>query len=260
MGVYKKAVITDAGFSMLSKAIAGGTPICFSRAVTSGYIYADETGLQALTELQDIRQESVPSSIQAAGEAMVSIRALFENKNVLDTYLVQNVGLYARTGENEILFSVSQAMTPDEVPAYNGVAPSSLVYNIQLAIAGASQFVFQVDSAGVMTVVDYLKLQKIIQEEGEKIDRINRLSEATLTAEGWTDTVPYEQTVPAAGMLDKDVPIIACSTDVSDKAEKKALQKAWNMVDRIVAGNGQITAYCNFEKPSVNLPLQIKGG
>lgn len=111
-----------------------------------------------------------------------------------------------------------------------------------------------------MTVVDYLKLQKIIQEEGEKIDRINRLSEATLTAEGWTDTVPYEQTVPAAGMLDKDVPIIACSTDVSDKAEKKALQKAWNMVDRIVAGNGQITAYCNFEKPSVNLPLQIKGG
>ena len=52
---------------------------------------------------------------------------------------IQNIGLYAMDGEREILFAVSQAQVPDQVPAYNGVAPSSFIFNLCLAVAQAAE-------------------------------------------------------------------------------------------------------------------------
>ena len=81
----------------------------------------------------------------------------------------------------------------------------------------------------------------------------------TLTETGWTSTPPYAQTIKVEGMLDTDRPFIECAADITSKAEKTRLRKEWDKVDRIVTEEGQFTAYCNFEKPSMDLPLKIKG-
>ena len=81
----------------------------------------------------------------------------------------------------------------------------------------------------------------------------------TLTGAGWTSTPPYAQTIKVEGMLDTDRPFIECAADITSKAEKTRLRKEWDKVDRIVTEEGQFTAYCNFEKPSMDLPLKIKG-
>lgn len=93
-------------------------------------------------------------------------------------------------------------------------------------------------------------------------DRLNIMQgtlQTILPAASWSDTLPYTQTVAVEGIQETDMPVIECTADISTKAEKKALQKNWNLVDRIVTGDGTITAYCNFGKPSVDLPLKIKG-
>ena len=64
MGVYKKAIITDAGEALRARAVAGEANMQFSCAKTSTYVYPDGTDLTKLTDLQEIRQTVVPSNVQ----------------------------------------------------------------------------------------------------------------------------------------------------------------------------------------------------
>ena len=124
MGVYKKAIITDAGEALRARAVAGEASMQFSCAKTSTYVYPDGTDL---------------TNVQITNDTLISVRSLFGNEQISEAYLIQNVGVYATDGENEILFAVCQAITPDQMPAYDGVAPSSFIYNVQLTVSQAAQ-------------------------------------------------------------------------------------------------------------------------
>ena len=128
MGVYKKAVITDAGRALVARAVAGETEIRFSHASTSEYIYPDGTRFEEIETLEEVRQTVLPADARVADGTLVNVRAMFGNENILSPYMIQNIGLYAMDGEREILFAVSQAQVPDQVPAYNGVAPVVLYF------------------------------------------------------------------------------------------------------------------------------------
>ena len=151
MGVYKKAIITDAGEALRARAVAGEASMQFSHAKTSTYVYPDGTDLTKLTDLQEIRQTVIPSNVQIANDTLISVRSLFGNEQINEAYLIQNVGVYATDGENEILFAVCQAITPDQMPAYDGVAPSSFIYNVQLTVSQAAQISLVVNTAGTAT-------------------------------------------------------------------------------------------------------------
>lgn len=79
---------------------------------------------------------------------------------------------------------------------------------------------------------------------------------ATLPAYGWSDSVPYTQTVSVQGILATDNPFV--DVDVSsalDSDSGLAITEAWSFIGRITANEGTITAYCYLEKPAVNLDL-----
>ena len=191
MGTYKKAIITDAGESLRARAVAGKTSIQFSHAKTSAYSYPEGTDLTKLTDLQEIKQTVVPSNVQVNNDTLISVRSLFGNEQIAEEYLIQNVGLYATDGENEILFAVCQATMPDQMPVYDGVAPSSFIYNIQLTVSQASQIALTVNTAGTATTQDILELeQKKVDGSGGDI------SETLITTE---EESKDEYPVPAAG-------------------------------------------------------------
>ena len=108
-----------------------------------------------------------------------------------------------------------------------------------------------------------LEQSKVSSYSGYKIEQnlqhIKKVKNALLSADGWSETAPYEQTVPVEGILETDSPLIECAEDVLTKEEKKLYRKQWDKIDRIVTGNGQITAYCYFEKPTLSLEIRIKG-
>lgn len=133
---------------------------CFLHAKTSTYVYPDGTDLTKLTDLQEIRQTVIPSNVQIANDTLISVRSLFGNEQINEAYLIQNVGVYATDGENEILFAVCQAITPDQMPAYDGVAPSSFIYNVQLTVSQATQISLVVNTAGTATTQDVLELEQ----------------------------------------------------------------------------------------------------
>ena len=197
MGVYKKAIITDAGEALRARAVAGEASMQFSHAKTSTYVYPDGTDLTKLTDLQEIRQTVIPSNVQIANDTLISVRSLFGNEQINEAYLIQNVGVYATDGENEILFAVCQAITPDQMPAYDGVAPSSFIYNVQLTVSQATQISLVVNTAGTATTQDVLELeQKKVNGNGGDI------SETVIAA---TEESQVEYPVPAAGDSAKTV-------------------------------------------------------
>ena len=89
---------------------------------------------------------------------------------------------------------------------------------------------------------------------------ITEVKTATLTASAWSGSAPYTQTVTVSGMTAAYAPVISCGVPASpSSANYKAVHKAYAMIDRAVTGANNITFYCYTKKPTVNIPVLIKG-
>lgn len=190
MGVYKKAVITNAGRALMARSIAGEIVMQFSRVITSSHIYPSDTDFKGYTSLEGIQQTVIPSNVQVVNDTLISVRGLFSNESISESYLIQNIGLYATDGVDEVLFSVSQATTPDEMPAYNGVAPSSFIYTIQATVSQASSLSLTINPAGTATTQDIMDLDDV------KLDRQGDVSETVVET---LETVEDKFPIPSAG-------------------------------------------------------------
>lgn len=163
MGSYQNAVITSNGEIYLAKAIAGEINLTFSHMAISDYAYPAGTDLSALTSLTSVKMTVLPASVWVSGTT-VGVRGLFSNTSVSTAYDIETVGVYATDGQTEILFSVSSATTPDEMPAYNGVAPSSFIFTVQETLSQTPSFTISVTAAGVATAADIADLQATKQD------------------------------------------------------------------------------------------------
>ena len=159
MGRYNAAVITAQGLEYIAQAISGQITLTFSRMVISDYAYPEGTDLSALTSIQSVKMSVEPASVWVSGDT-VGVRGLFSNTSVQTAYNINTVGVFATNGTTEILFSVSTAISPDEMPIYNGVAPSSFIFTVQETISEASEINITVTSAGVATAQDIADLQE----------------------------------------------------------------------------------------------------
>ena len=170
MGQYKTGVLTDAGQALITQALAGDGAISFPYVKTSSWAIPDEESAAALTDLQSIEQTVAPGTAQIFNNTMIQVSALFSNatagSEIETAYLVQTVGLWAQiTGGQPVLFSVYQAVTPDQMPAYTGAAPSSLIYTLQATVQQAGQLTVQVNPAGAATTADLDNLRNEMQQE-----------------------------------------------------------------------------------------------
>ena len=160
MGVYKSAIITAAGINLVAESLTGDKTISFPTAKTSSYAYPAETNFSELTDLQDVMQSEEPSSARVINGNMVQVTVRFSNEKVENDYLIQTIGLYAKINDgDEILFSVLQAITPDQMPKQNPVSPTAYIYNIQTVVNQASQITVTVNPAGTATVQDIINLE-----------------------------------------------------------------------------------------------------
>lgn len=79
----------------------------------------------------------------------------------------------------------------------------------------------------------------------------------TFTADGWSNTVPYTQTVSVDGItevLNPRIDIIISDNVTTGKKE----EVAFSYFTRVTTGNGILTAYCYETKPDVDLNIMIE--
>ena len=70
-------------------------------------------------------------------------------------------------------------------------------------------------------------------------------------------TSPFIQTIEVEGILETDNPVAGVT--YSDDTELALKQReAWGSVSRIKCNNNSITVYCYEDKPTIDIPIQLK--
>ena len=157
MGQYNKAIITAAGENLIARAVAGELKLNITKAKISNHRYPDGTDYKALTDMDGVKQILEYPETKVLDNNMIQTRVLFSNEEIQVAYYIQNIGLYAKDGEEEILFCIVTAVIPDEMPKYNGVASTSYIYNIQNVVQDAAEINIEVVPSGTATIQDVME-------------------------------------------------------------------------------------------------------
>lgn len=79
----------------------------------------------------------------------------------------------------------------------------------------------------------------------------------TLLSSGWSSSAPYTQTLSIQGILATDVPVVDVVLS-STTSTAISQTEAWSCVSKIETAADSITATCLEEKPTINIPIQLK--
>lgn len=153
MGKYNGAVITTAGQNLIAQAIAESKTVTFTTAQASSHVYPSSTDFEALTALTDVESTVNINYAGVYSDTVVQVSARFDNDGVETAYLINTLGFFAQLGtDTPILFAVSAAVTPDQMPVFDADNPSAFIYNMQITVQNADSINLSVNPAGTVTV------------------------------------------------------------------------------------------------------------
>lgn len=200
MAVFNPIVITTAGISLLSQAMAGKGTLTFTSVATSTTVIPyNISNIQAMTALSGIVQTVVPvSAVLKTGNVQVS--SIFSNSGVTNAYTVNTIGLYAALGNGaQTLFAVAIATTPDNIPVQNDLSPSNFYYQFNIAISDTSQLTVTVPEDGSLPASVFNQMFPGIAAPGQNNDGDALVYNASSGAWGYVNTETVFTTVSGSG-------------------------------------------------------------
>ena len=177
---FKKAVLTNAGANIISRAKAGDGKIQFTRIVTGNGSYSeaekDMSLLQAMSELKSAKNTFNPSSITRVDDTCVRISVLITNMDprtkeavITEAYYINEIGLYAKIegDKSDVLYSVTVSVGEkgDLIPAYNGESPAQINQAWDTKVSSDAEIAFQLPAGAVAMASDLEG--KVDKEDGK---------------------------------------------------------------------------------------------
>lgn len=178
MGVWKSdhTVITAKGMQLLSD-LAGKKPLVICRAA-AGSDYTTPSELENLTDITHQQMNMKISDFAKDDKGTAYLDIYLDNAEVTTEFYHQQIGLYAKdTSNEEVLFLVAQAESPDYIPIAN--TPVYITHRIFLKFSGNSKTEVKVDFSGVVT-------QDVLQSALEKKE--NAFSKNSAFNKNFSDT------------------------------------------------------------------------
>lgn len=158
-------VVTNKGKELITKLIEGSETINFTRIKTSIHDYSSDN-LEDLTDIEEVRQESMISSVEKTDNTVVEVIAMINNNALQEGYYIKTIGLYAKdSNDNEILYGVSIAgKYADYMPAYGGKTVSSISYKLITKVDNAEQVNIEINPAAIPTITQINELKQVVIE------------------------------------------------------------------------------------------------
>lgn len=200
MAVFNPIVITTAGISLLSQAMAGKGTLTFTSVATSTTVIPyNISNIQAMTALSGIVQTVVPvSAVLKTGNVQVS--SIFNNADITNAYTANTIGLYAALGNGaQTLFAVAIATTPDNIPVQNDLSPSNFYYQFNIAISDTSQLTVTVPEDGSLPASVFNQMFPGITAPDQNNDGDALVYNASSGAWGYVNTETVFTTVSGSG-------------------------------------------------------------
>jgi hypothetical protein len=160
MGVWNsdRTVITKKGMQLLSD-IAGKKALVLSKAV-AGSDYTDPALLESMTDITHQQMDMKFSEFSRDENGTAYVDVYIENSSVTEGFYHQQIGIFAKdTDDNDVLFLVAQADSPDYIPT--SATPVYITHRIFMQFSGNSDVEVKVDFSGVVT-------QDVLREELKK--------------------------------------------------------------------------------------------
>ena len=157
-------VITSKGQELMSRLIAGTTTATFTKIAGSDHDYSG-VSLEALTELEDVKQNVLVSKVTRTDLTLVEVLAALDNHDLTEGYYVKALGLYAKDGDGEeMLYAVSiETVEPDYLPPFSGKTISSITYRLITKVDNSEQVTLEVNPGAFPTIEQVDNIQKMIE-------------------------------------------------------------------------------------------------
>ena len=158
-------VVTNKGKELITKLIEGSETINFTRIKTSIHDYSSDN-LEDLTDIEEVKQESLISSVEKTDNTVVEVIAMINNNALQEGYYIKTIGLYAKeSNDNEILDGISIAgKYADYMPAYGGKTVSSISYKLITKVDNAEQVNIEINPAAIPTITQINELKQVVIE------------------------------------------------------------------------------------------------
>lgn len=152
MAQFSELVITKSGQDLLAKILVDGGKLEFSRVCVSDSEISED-GLEQLSELPEIRQESAVLDVTKTSGSAVKVEASFSNREITSGFFMRTLGLFAKDGETEVLYAAAVELSGHcYMPPYNGVTVSGALVQLVTTVGNADNISFDVDPAGTATI------------------------------------------------------------------------------------------------------------
>lgn len=267
---FNRAVITEKGLALNTKANAGQTSILFTKAATGSGIYTEEQDMSKVTAIKEQQQTFDFVKKEIENRHTVVLRVIINNEDLEEGYQIREFGLFAEDpDEGEILYSIATAVEgqADTLPAYseNGLVTMTVdsyvtvsnAENVSITIEEGT-YALQEDMDALEDRVDDLEkdVAKNTNALAGKADRSVLLS-VTIPAMAWTgDEAPYTAQVALEELTGSELELL----DVFIQYEATYEQKmAWADAGIISGDNlaGALLLEAIGEKPEIDIPVYV---
>lgn len=160
MAEFNNLVVTAKGQSLFADAIANQKAIKFTKICTSENIYQNSQ-IQELEELTDIKQTVDISRIARLNEIQVEIETIIQNTDLTEGYSINTIALYAKLDEensNELLYGIASVIEEGKgsyLPAFNNITVAGINFKINVKVSNADIINFKVNTATPVTQKDF---------------------------------------------------------------------------------------------------------
>lgn len=162
MAQMNNTVITNKGQALMAKLLAGTATANFTKIVLSSQTYT-QAQLQALTSISNVKQTTLVSRIERTSASAIQVEGAITNTALSIGYYINTIGLYATDPqEGEILYSVTIAVNPDFMPAYNGVTSTGIYLKLITTVSNSVQVSVDVDPSAVATIGDFNRVKDLL--------------------------------------------------------------------------------------------------
>ena len=159
-------VITNQGQKVLAELLTGKTKLQFSKVQLSDFDYVG-VDLKTLTEIRNVRQETLISGVKIVGRNLVELVASVDNTALETGYYIKAIGIFAQLEDgSEFLFAVTTDEVPYYMPILKGKSNTAVVYKFNISVADTAVINVTVKPTATPTITQVEELEK------NKVDKI----------------------------------------------------------------------------------------
>ena len=109
MALFSKVTVTTSGLALIAESQAYGDALTFTAVALGQGRPEDGDDIEAYGALKDEKMRVSVSRIEKTSDAQYAVRASFDNSGLAEGFYMSEIGLYAKTGGDEVLFGYAYA-------------------------------------------------------------------------------------------------------------------------------------------------------